>query len=212
MIAPPDARLYPERVNSIMRSGPALVALGVLAACSSGSGTPPGTTTVTTTVRTTGSTATMSPPHIVATPPEGTPTTSTGRVLRCDGPTLAVSAGDGDAAAGTIHFRIVFTNRSSASCYLQGFPGVAAADAGGASKVNATRDTSTTATRVVLAAGRSAHADLAVRNVPPSSSACPSYPLLLVTPPDSRRTSTIPRIVQPCADQMRVTVVQPGSS
>jgi hypothetical protein len=198
-----------------MRSGPALVALAVLAACSSGSGAAPGTTTVTTTVTTTGSRATMSPPHVVATPPEGTRTTSTGRsagVLRCDGPTLAVTVGDGDAAAGTIHYRILFTNRGSASCYLQGFPGVAAADGAGASEVNAARDASTTAARVVLASGRSAHADLAVRNVPPSSAACPSYPLLLVTPPNSRRTSTISRSVQPCADQMRVTVVRPGSS
>jgi hypothetical protein len=215
MIARPGARPYRERVNPILRRGPALVALGVLAACSSGSGTAPGTTTVTTTVTTTGSTATMSPPHVVATPPEGTPTTSTsraGRVLRCDGPTLAVTVGEGDAAAGTIHYRILFTNRGSASCYLQGFPGVAAASAGGASKVNATRDTSTTATRVVLASRRSAHADLAVRNVPPTSAACPSYPLLLVTPPDSRRTSTISRSVQPCAGQMRVTVIRPGRS
>jgi len=174
-----------------------------------------GTTTVTTTVTTTGSTATMSPPHVIATPREGTPTASTSRangVPRCDGPTLAVSVGDGEGAAGTIHYRILFTNRGSVSCYLQGFPGVAAADAGGAAKVNATRDTSTTATRVVLTSDRSAHADLAVRNVPPSSAACRTYPLLLVTPPNSHRTSTISRNVQPCADQMRITVVRPGSS
>src|SRR3954452_24096621 len=157
-----------------MRSGSALVTLGVLAACSNGSGATRGTTTVTTTVTTTGSTATMSPPHVIATPREGTPTASTSRangVPRCDGATLAVSVGDGEAAAGTIHYRILFTNRGSVSCYLQGFPGVAAADAGGAAKVTAMRDTSTTATRVVLTSDRSAHADLAARTVPPSSAA-----------------------------------------
>jgi hypothetical protein len=155
----------------------------------------------------------MSPPHVVATPGEGTPASTTASaVVRCDGPTLGVAVGDGEGAAGTIHYLVPFTNRGGASCYLQGFPGVAAADAAGAVQVNAVRDTATTATRVVLAPGRSAHADLAVRNVPPSSAPCPSYPLLLVTPPDSRRTSTISQSVRPCANQMRVTVVRPGAS
>ena len=188
-----------------MRSGVALSALCLLAACSSGSGTTPGTSTVTTTVTATGSAPTLSPPHIVATPSESA-------VGRCDGATLAVSVGQSEGAAGTIHYPILFTNRGGAACYLQGFPGVAAADAGGTAKVNAGRSTGATATRVVLTPGRTAHADLAVRNVPPSSAACPSYPLLLVTPPDSRRTSTISRSVQPCANQMRVTVVQAGVS
>jgi hypothetical protein len=192
-----------------------LAVLGVLAtACSAGSGASPGTTTVTTTVPPTGSAPTMSPPHIVATPSEGTASTSTGAgsVRRCDDPSLAVSVGPGQGAAGTVHYQILFTNRGGTSCYLQGFPGVAAANVGGAAKVNATRDTAATATRIVLTTGRTAHADLAVRNVPPASAACPSYPLLLVTPPDSRRTSTIARGVRPCANQMRVTVVQPGAS
>jgi Domain of unknown function (DUF4232) len=189
-----------------------LVALGVVAsACGSGSTGAPGTTTVTATVTATpGSSATMTPPHVIATPSEGT-ATSTG-TPRCDGPSLAVSLTDGGGAAGTIYFRIGFTNRGSATCYLQGFPGVSAADASGKAKVDARRDTTAAARRVVLAPGRSAHANLAVRNVPPSSAACPSYPLLLVTPPDSRRTTTISRSVQPCANQMRITVVQAGSA
>jgi len=187
----------------------------VVSACSSGSGGAAGTTTVTTTVTPTGSTPTMSPPHVVVTPSQGTATTSTtgaASIVRCDGPTLAVSVGAGEGAAGTIHYPVVFTNRGRVSCYLQGFPGVSAANAAGAAKVDAARDTTTAATRVVLTAAGSAHANLAVRNVPPGSGACPSYPLLLVTPPDSRRTSTVSRTVQPCAAQMRVTVVRPGAS
>jgi hypothetical protein len=152
----------------------------------------------------------MSPPHVIATPSEGTATATA--IPRCEGPSLVVSVGDGQGAAGTVYYRVVFTNRSGASCYLQGFPGVAAADASGKAKVDASRETTTAARRVVLAAGRSAHANLAVRNVPPGSAACPSYPLLLVTPPDSRRTTTISRSVQPCADQMRITVLQAGSA
>ncbi len=89
---------------------------------------------------------------------------------------------------------------------------MAAADAAGTAKVDAMRDTGTKPARVVLAAGSSAHASLGVRNVPPGSSACPSYPLLLVTPPDSRRTSTLSQRVSPCANQMRITVVQPGAA
>jgi hypothetical protein len=188
-----------------------------VSACSSGSngssGTP-GTVTVTTTVTPTSSEPTMSPPHIVATSPEGSPMSSTGAgtVPRCDGTTLVVSVGAGEGAAGTIYYRILFANRGSGPCYLQGFPGVAAAAADGTPRVNATRNTGTGATRVVLAAGGSAHADLAVRNVPPGSAACPSYPLLLVTPPDSRRTSKISRSVQPCGNQMRIGVVQAGAA
>jgi Protein of unknown function (DUF4232) len=194
-------------VRAPWRSSLALTVLGlVVAGCGSGSAASQATTTVTTTVTTTpGSSVTMSPPHVIATPPgEGTP--------RCDGASLAVSVTDGGGAAGTVYYRVVFTNRSGDPCYLRGFPGVSAADASGKATVNASRDTSTAPTRVVLAAGRAAHANLAVRNVPPNAAACPSYPLLLVTPPDSRRTSTISRSVQPCANQMRVTVVQPGAS
>src|SRR3954471_12259451 len=180
-----------------------------LSACSSGSAAAPGTATVTTTV--TGGTPSASPPHIVVTP-SGGGSPSTAGMPRCDGPSLVVSVGGGEGAAGTIFYRIVFTNRSSGSCYLQGFPGVAAADSAGTAKVDAKRDPSTKPTRVVLAAGRSAHASLGVRNVPPGSSACPSYPLLLVTPADSRRTSTLSQRVSPCATQMRITVVQPGAA
>ena len=44
----------------------------------------------------------------------------------------AVSVGNGEGAAGTIHYPILFTNRGDTSCYLQGFPGVAAANVGAA--------------------------------------------------------------------------------
>jgi uncharacterized protein DUF4232 len=187
-----------------------LMVLGVVATgCASGSSGAPVTTTVTTTVTVTpGSSGTMSPPHVIATPSEGTATGTP----RCDGPSLAVSVTDAEGAAGTIYYRIDFRNRGSAACYLQGFPGVSAADASGKAEVDASRDTTPAARRVVVAPGRSAHANLAVRNVPPGSAACPSYPLLLVTPPDSRRTTTISRSVRPCAGQMRITVVQAGSA
>src|SRR4051794_6770826 len=141
-----------------------------LSACSSGSAAAPGTATVTTTV--TGGTPSASPPHIVVTP-SGGGSPSTAGMPRCDGPSLVVSVGGGEGAAGTIFYRIVFTNRSSGSCYLQGFPGVAAADSAGTAKVDAKRDTSTKPTRGVLPPGGSAHPPPRARDRPPGPSPGP---------------------------------------
>lgn len=191
------------------RVGALLVPLAAVCACSSGSSTSVATSTVTTTV----TAPTASPPHVQATPSATTTTTTTtSGTARCDGSSLGVRVDAGNGAAGTIFYAIVFTNEGSAPCYLQGFPGVAATGASGAKPVDAARDTSTKATRVLLAPGAAAHANLAVRNVPQDAEPCPLYPRLLVTPPDSRQTSTIARAVQPCANQMRVTVVQPGAT
>ena len=115
------------------------------------------------------------------------------------------------AAAGTIHYTIVFRNGGEEPCFLRGFPGATAADAAGKGAVDASRDTAKASTRVLLPPGAAGHADLAVRNVPPGSAPCPRYPLLLVTPPDSRETQRLSQVTTPCAGRMRISVVQPGA-
>ena len=129
---------------------------------------------------------------------------------RCDAPALTVGIGGEEGAAGTSYRTIVLRNGGEQPCFLRGFPGVSAADAAGKAVVDAARDTSRAAVRVVLEPGRATHAVLAVRNVPPGAKACPTYPTLLVTPPDSRRTQTVTVDVTPCARTMRVSVVLPG--
>ena len=169
-------------------------------AAPAGSGTP---VTVTTTVVASPSTVPVIGTPVASPPaPAGPP--------RCDAPALSVGVSGDEDAAGTKYVTIVFRNGGQQSCFLRGFPGVSAADAGGAAKVDATRDTARPAGRVVLEPGKAAHAVLAVRNVPPGSKACPTYPLVLVTPPDSRRTQRISTDVAPCADEMRISVILPG--
>jgi hypothetical protein len=144
-----------------------------------------------------------SPPATTPGPSGGTP--------RCDGPTLQVTVGSPSGAAGTVYYSVIFRNAGNGPCYLRGFPGVAAADAAGTARVDAVRDRSTPSTQVVLTKGAVAYAALAVRNIPAGSQPCPAYPKLLVTPPDSRRTTTIKTTVNVCASTMRITVVQPGA-
>lgn len=192
---------------------------GAIAGCGSGSGsgsaaagggapaTPtPATTTVTRTVA-------PSPSRLPASGPAASrPPTSTTLLPRCDGPTLTVAVGAADGAAGTVYRTIVFRNGSAIACTLQGYPGVSAADAAGMAVVDAKRDTSDPATRVVLGPGASAHAVLRARNVPAGSAACDTYPQLLVTPPDSRRTSTLPVAVTPCERVFLVGPVARGAT
>ena len=142
-------------------------------------------------------------------PPTAMPTTS---LSRCDGPSLTIAVGAPDGAAGTVYRTIVFRNGGPRTCTLKGYPGVAAADAAGKAVVNATRDTSRAPERVVLAPAGSAHAVLAARNLPSGSAACETYAQLLVTPPDSRRTSTIPVSVTPCERVLRVGPVLAGAT
>jgi hypothetical protein len=196
----------------------AAFALPTLAGCGGGSSsssaaatggaqaTPaPATTTVTRTVTPSPSRPPSSGP-VSSRPPAST------LLPRCDGPNLAVTVGAADGAAGTVYRTIVFRNGSGIACTLQGFPGVAAADAAGKAVVDAARDTSRPPRRVVLGPGASAHAVLAARNLPAGSAACETYGQLLVTPPDSRRTTTIPVAVTPCERVFRIGPVAAGAT
>jgi len=104
---------------------------------------------------------------------------------------------------------VILTNTGHVGCYLQGFPGVAATD--GTTTVDARRQSGTPASRVVLPGGSAAHALLGVRNVSASPKPCPAFPRLLITAPDSRRTTTFPLQVHPCEGVMTISVVQPGA-
>ena len=127
-------------------------------------------------------------------PPTGTGSVAT--TPRCDGPALVVSVTGPDGAAGTTYHTVVLTNTGRSACHLEGYPGVAAT--GGAATLDARRDSGIPPSRVVLRPGQAAHAVLAVRNAPSSTAPCPTYRQLLVTPPDSRRTTAFPLQVRPC--------------
>jgi hypothetical protein len=78
---------------------------------------------------------------------------------------LRISLGNGGAAAGTDFTIIDFTNGGTTSCTLYGYPGVSLTNSSGAQiGAAATRNPSTPATRVTLAPGAKANAEVGVAN------------------------------------------------
>jgi hypothetical protein len=71
------------------------------------------------------STSVAAPPA-TATPPPAPATTKTPVAVstECKVADLKVSLGGGDAAAGTTYRDVIFTNKGSRTCTIQGFPGV----------------------------------------------------------------------------------------
>jgi hypothetical protein len=78
---------------------------------------------------------------------------------RCHSGDLSLKFGKGDAAAGTYHENLVFTNKSGHSCTLYGYPGVSWVTGTGGTQVNDPfqRNAGTKKT-ITLAAGGQAHA------------------------------------------------------
>lgn len=113
---------------------------------------------------------------------------------------LDVSA-TGNSGAGHIGVVLRFKNTSTETCTLVGYPGVAALNAAGKQVVQAKRTLSEylggipTGQRppvVTLTPGASASALVEGTDVPTGNAhACPTYPKLLVTPPNTRQSVTI---------------------
>lgn len=107
---------------------------------------------------------------------------------------------------------IIFENTGSAACFVVGWPGVAALDAGGAQIFQATR-VNAKGPQVTLQPGDSASATLdtiAFHAVPGSSQPpCPTVQNLLVTPPDETHSRRI-AFGAPVCDPPKVTSLAPG--
>jgi hypothetical protein len=117
---------------------------------------------------------------------------------------------------------LVFTNESQATCSLSGYPGVAGLDAQGVQVVQAQRTLNgylgglppgTTAPPTVsLAPGQTASAVVEGTDMPlGSATSCPSYPALLVTPPDLTDSVHLEAALPGCSP-IQVHPVVPGSS
>jgi hypothetical protein len=141
--------------------------------CTGGSGTP--TASPPASVETSQSPATPSAPATSASPTETPSPSATVTPSASASPTAAVaasecttaqlrlSAGRGGAAAGTFYQSLVFTNISSATCSLRGYPGASYVDSsGGQLGVPADRSEGERIRRVVLASGAKAHALLGI--------------------------------------------------
>jgi len=150
-----------------------------------------------------GSTATVT---VTATPP-GTSSAATPAPAATPGPcstaALRLGLGQESAAAGHFYRTVDFTNISSASCTLYGYPGISfVAAIGGQQSGAAASRTPASKRLIVLAPGKKAHAllDLLdVLNFPPSQCAATNAHWIKVYPPNQFSATYVPWTAMVCS-------------
>ena len=184
------------------------VAAGLLAGCGS-SPSPPAQPTATVTV-----TVTATAPATPATSP-APPAGSAG----CPTSALTMSLGPGNGAAGSSYYPIEFTNASSTTCSLYGYPGVSFLAASGAQiGAAATEDPTYPRMLVTLTPGSTVHAELRItdaQNYPPSTCDPVAAYQLRIFPPGQTSALNIRMTAMACSNTsvqiLSVQTVQPGS-
>lgn len=166
-----------------------------LAACSSGSST---ATTVTT------STPTTKPSSTATTAATGTTTTTSG-TSGCATANLTAAIYGSSGAAGTIETTVALKNNLASACTLNGYPGLGMTGSNGASLTTTVVRkgnypfTAMAPTAVTLAGGQQAFFNMGYSDVPTgSATSCPAAANLVITPPNSYTSMTIPAQLAPC--------------
>jgi len=133
-----------------------------------------------------------------------------------------VTVGSAEGAAGTFYYNIDFTNVSSSSCVLRGYPGISLVTTGGnaGSQIGAAakRSPVTTVRPVTVAPGQTAHAVLGIA-VAANFSASACHPVtarwLKVFPPDQTVAAYTALRTKTCASTsvptMRVNAITAGA-
>ncbi len=178
-----------------------LISVALLAtACGSGSTAAPATTV----------TVTVTAPASAA-PSTSAPSSPAPSVLTpCAASDLKLAVGGSEGAAGTIYYRLDFTNLSSSACTMYGFPGVSFVSRAHGSQVGApaARSNRGALELITLASGAVAHATLAVSDVLTSTNC--KHPVavnwLQVYPPDQFTALFVPLSRQGCADKKLVVM------
>jgi hypothetical protein len=133
---------------------------------------------------------------------------------------LQVKAGTAQGAAGSLYQSIDFTNASSASCTLYGYPGVSLAAGSSAAQVGAAaaRSTTAAATVVTLAPGQTANALLRIvqaLNYPQATCSPTATTYLRIYPPDETHAVLLPFKSTGCTSDsvklLTIGVVQAGA-
>ena len=182
-----------RRVRPVLLVGAGLAAVGLLAGCSSGgTATPTATATKTVTAAPSSSapTATTSTPAAKPTPAGGAGAGTA--VCPASSLTGSIAAGSG-GAAGSTYVHLVLRNTGSATCTLQGWPGVSfVGETNGTQLGNAaSEDRASAHPTVTLTAGQKAVAPLKITNTEnyPSGQCDPISPDgLRVYPPGSKQS------------------------
>jgi hypothetical protein len=203
--------MFVLRARSVAVVGAVLIGLAAAAGCSSSatSSTPPGTTaTATTTV-----TASASSPAASNTPAvvqQSTP--AAGGPAACPTSSLAVKQGGANGYAGGTYEDIQFTNTSSSSCTLFGYPGVSLVSGASHAQIGlAAKRSATVAVKLItLAPGASAHAQLQIvdaLNFPSSSCGPAKATDLQVYPPNQKAAVFLPSTASGCSKSEQVLFI-----
>jgi hypothetical protein len=200
----------------------ALAGVALLAAaCGSSAAPGAATPTVTTTVTVTAPPSASGGSGISSPTPPNSP--EPGGPAACSTSSLKLTIGQGNGAAGSVYYPIVFTNSSGASCTLQGFPGVSFVTGQNGSQIGnpATRNSDAPAQAITLDPGAVAHATLQVAqalNFPKAKCQLTTAHWLKVYPPNETEPVFVPFTAQACAttaadvNVLNVAPVTTGSS
>lgn len=179
----------------------------------------PTTTTTRPTTTTTSPTTTTTRPTTTTTVPPA-PTTTVPVTAACTSAQLQVHSLGQQAGAGHIGLVIAFTNSSSTTCTLSGYPGVALLNAAGSQVAQAVRTPSgylgglqsgQAIPVVTVAAGASASALVEGTDASASGGNCQIYPEILVTPPNLRQSVSLTTSLPGCTP-VQVHPVVPGTT
>lgn len=214
------------RRRTIVLAGVSVVALAIVAGCTSGSdgnGTP--SVVATATVTATGSASSAAPPTGSGVPATSTAPVSSGATgsptssQNSSGPGLCTPTvmtfrlGVGGGAAGTSYQPIVATNASKQPCVTTGFPGVAMLNAAGRQIAQASRvQGGVSVTTIVVQPGQQVSALLASATMAPGVDSCPTAPAILFTMPDNNDSTRIIAGLPACADGVRVGPLVRGTT
>jgi len=189
----------------------ALICAVAMAGCASSTstsaaGSNPGTassTSATPTPSTSVSTPAAAPSMTLTPPPTAPPA--------CPTSGLQVKLGQSSGYAGGVYVPIDFTNTSSASCTLYGYPGVSLVNSSGAQiGLAAERDTTTPVTLVTLAPGATATALLQIvdaLNFTPSTCGPTQAANIKVYPPNQTAAVLLPNTSQGCAKPVQTIFI-----
>jgi hypothetical protein len=201
------SRITPRRIAASAILG---CTAGLLAACGSSSPSAHPTVTVTVTV--------PAPPPTTA--PASSPATTPPGPAGCATTALMATLGAPGGAAGSTYYPIEFTNTSSSTCSLYGYPGVSFVTASGSQiGAAATEDPTFPRRLVTLAPGVTAHAELRVTDAANySASTCRPVTAhqLKIYPPGQTSSLGIALTATGCANSsvliLAVQTVQPGKT
>ncbi len=194
---------------ALVAAGPAL-ALVVASCSSSHSGSAPATS-ASPAAPTSSAGSSGTGPSTVSTVPAttGTPATAPSGPARCATASLGVALTNPNGAAGSVYYTLLFVNRGSTACVLQGWPGVSFVTGPGGTQVGAAAArTPVSVPTVTLQPGRGAGASLQITEATNYGTACGITTVagLRIYPPDQTAALYIAHSDRACSNTNDVTL------